>query len=136
VGRVGAWGAQGRLVKWRERVAGMCKLVMKSLLGGGGRLRNVHKSHAWMEQLHTMVEGYLFSLISNKLMWGIQVRGAPQTTRPGSVDAPLPSRRGSIRLVARASHSAGRSSACDGSHGKPCEAASRSTPRATAPLRR
>lgn len=65
--------SEGRLVKWRERVAGMCKLVMKSLLGSGGRLRNVHKSHAWMEQLHTMVEGYLFSLISNKLMWGIQM---------------------------------------------------------------
>lgn len=47
--------SEGRLVKWRERVAGMCKLVMKSLLGSGGRLRNVHKSHAWMEQLHTMV---------------------------------------------------------------------------------
>jgi hypothetical protein len=47
--------SEGRLVKWRERVAGMCKLVMKSLLGSGGRLRNVHKTHAWMEQLHTMV---------------------------------------------------------------------------------
>mmetsp|Transcript_874 Transcript_874/g.1812 ORF Transcript_874/g.1812 Transcript_874/m.1812 type:complete len:1046 (-) Transcript_874:193-3330(-) len=64
--------SEGQLNKWRDRVAGMCMLVMKSLLAAGGRMRYVHRSYAWTEQLHTMVEAYLFSLVSAKLFSGVQ----------------------------------------------------------------